>query len=108
MVAHGKGKAIVGKGGKGLGKGGAKRHKKSTAVGSSICAPQLKRIARRSGCRRVSSGCYSEMRMFMSSFIQCVVSKAVAFTENANRRTITAMDIVYSLKTSGYVLAGTI
>ena len=43
-----------GKGGKGLGKGGAKRHRKVLRSIDGITKPAIRRLARRGGVKRVS------------------------------------------------------
>ena len=53
-----------GKGGKGLGKGGAKRHKKSSGRETiqGITKPAIRRLARRGGVKRISGLMYEESR----------------------------------------------
>ncbi|KAL0721887.1 hypothetical protein Bca4012_036486 [Brassica carinata] len=73
-----------GKGGKGLGKGGAKRHRKVLRDNiQGITKPAIRRLARRGG-----------------------VKDAVTYTEHARRKTVTAMDVVYALKRQGRTLYG--
>ncbi|CAB4427277.1 unnamed protein product [Rhizophagus irregularis] len=63
-----------GKGGKGLGKGGAKRHRKILRDNiQGITKPAIRRLARRGGVKRIS--------------------------EHAKRKTVTSLDVVYALKT---------
>ncbi|KAF6159633.1 hypothetical protein GIB67_034595 [Kingdonia uniflora] len=70
-----------GKGGKGLGKGGAKRHRKVLRDNiQGITKPAIRRLARRGGVKRIS--------------------------EHARRKTVTAMDVVYALKRQGRTLYG--
>ncbi|XP_059302099.1 histone H4-like [Lycium ferocissimum] len=71
-----------GKGGKGLGKGGAKRHRKVLRDNiQGITKPAIRRLARRGG---VSEAFYLYIR----------------------RKTVTAMDVVYALKRQGRTLYG--
>ncbi|CAM0955842.1 unnamed protein product [Alopecurus aequalis] len=72
-----------GKGGKGLGKGGAKRHRK-----------------------RISGLIYEETRGVLKIFLENVIRNAVTYTEHARRKTVTAMDVVYALKRQGRTLYG--
>ena len=52
-----------GKGGKGLGKGGAKRHRKVLRDNSQgITKPAIRRLARRGGVKRISGLIYEETR----------------------------------------------
>ena len=59
-----------GKGGKGLAKGGAKRHRKilrDTIQG--ITKPAIKRLARRGGVKRISGLIYEETRGVLKIFL---------------------------------------
>merc|ERR1719430_2563290 len=118
-----------GKGGKGLGKGGAKRHRKvlrdniqgitklyllvlyhdwprkrweGSGQGRSQEASQ--------GFARQHSGdhqaCYEETRGVLKVFLDNVIRDAVTYTEHAKRKTVTAMDVVYALKRQGRTLYG--
>ena len=96
-----------GKGGKGLGKGGAKRHRKvmrDTILG--ITKPAIRRLARRGGVKRISGLIYEETRNVIKAFLESTIRDAVAYPEHAKRRTVTAMDVVYALKRQGRTLYG--
>ena len=59
MSGHGRGK-----GGKGLGKGGAKRHRKVLRDNiQGITKPAIRRLARRGGVKRISGLVYEEVKM---------------------------------------------
>lgn len=91
-----------GKGGKGLGKGGAKRHRKVLRDNiQGITKPAIRRLARRGGVKRISALIYEEIRGVLKSFLENVIKDSVAYTEHARRKTVTAMDIVYALKRQG-------
>ncbi|KAL9703263.1 hypothetical protein quinque_006781 [Culex quinquefasciatus] len=76
-----------GKGGKGLGKGGAKRHRKVLRDNiQGITKPAIRRLARRGGVKRISGLIYEETRGVL--------------------KTVTAMDVVYALKRQGRTLYG--
>lgn len=91
-----------GKGGKGLGKGGAKRHRKVLRDSiTGITKPAIRRLARRGGVKRISGLIYEEVRGVMKIFLENVIRDAVTYTEHARRKTVTAMDIVYALKRQG-------
>merc|ERR1712010_286730 len=88
-----------GKGGKGLGKGGAKRHRKVLRDNiQGITKPAIRRLARRGGLKRISSYIYEETRAVLRSFLENVVRDSVVYTEHAKRKTVTALDVVYALK----------
>uniref|UniRef100_A0A8C7IMZ2 Histone H4 n=1 Tax=Oncorhynchus kisutch TaxID=8019 RepID=A0A8C7IMZ2_ONCKI len=92
-----------GKGGKGLGKGGAKRHRKVLRDNiQGITKPAIRRLARRGGVKRISH----ETRGVLKVFLENVIRDAVTYTEHAKRKTVTAMDVVYALKRQGRTLYG--
>ncbi|KAK2911279.1 hypothetical protein Q8A67_003412 [Cirrhinus molitorella] len=93
-----------GKGGKGLGKGGAKRHRKVLRDNiQGITKPAIRRLARRGGVKRISGLIYEETRGVLKVFLENVIRDAVTYTEHAKRKTVTAMDVVYALKRQGPV-----
>jgi histone H4 len=96
-----------GKGGKGLGKGGAKRHRKVLRDNiQGITKPAIRRLARRGGVKRISGLIYEETRSVLKVFLENVIRDAVTYTEHARRKTVTAMDVVYALKRQGRTLYG--
>ncbi|KAL1475413.1 hypothetical protein MTO96_037306 [Rhipicephalus appendiculatus] len=89
-----------GKGGKGPGKGGAKRHRKVLRDNiQGITKPCIRRLACRGGVKRISGLIYEV-------FLENVICDAVTYTEHAKRKTVTAMDVVYALKRQGRTLYG--
>ncbi|OII75270.1 histone H4 [Cryptosporidium ubiquitum] len=96
-----------GKGGKGLGKGGAKRHRKVLRDNiQGITKPAIRRLARRGGVKRISALIYEEVRGVLKAFLETVIKDAVTYTEYARRKTVTAMDVVHALKRQGKTLYG--
>ena len=94
-------------GGKGLGKGGAKRHRKVLRDNiQGITKPAIRRLARRGGVKRISGLIYEETRGVLKVFLENVIRDAVTYTEHARRKTVTAMDVVYALKRQGRTLYG--
>ena len=64
-----------GKGGKGLGKGGAKRHRKVLRDNiQGITKPAIRRLARRGGVKRISGLIYEETRGVLKVFLENVMS----------------------------------
>lgn len=60
-----------GKGGKGLGKGGAKRHRKILRDNiQGITKPAIRRLARRGGVKRISGLIYEETRGVLKIFLE--------------------------------------
>ena len=96
-----------GKGGKGLGKGGAKRHRKILRDNiQGVTKPAIRRLARRGGVKRISGVVYEETRGVLKNFMEDVVRDAVTYTEHAKRKTVTALDVVYALKRQGRAIYG--
>jgi len=97
-----------GKGGKGLGKVGAKkRHRRVVRENiQGITKPAIRRLARRGGVKRISGLIYDESRNVLKIFLENVVRDAVTYTEHARRKTVTALDVVYALKRQGRTLYG--
>eukprot|EP01083_Nonionella_stella_P071328 191524_1 len=96
-----------GKGGKGLGKGGAKRFRKGGKGNiSGITKPAIRRLARRGGVKRISGQIYDESRSVIKTFLENVVKDAVTYTEYSRRKTVTALDVVYALKRQGRTIYG--
>jgi len=102
-----------GKGGKGLGKGGAKRTRKvlrDNILG--VTKPAIRRLARRGGVKRISGLVYEETRNYLHNgdkgigFLDDVIRDAVTYCEHARRRTVTALDVVYALKRQGHTILG--
>ena len=90
------------------GKGkGPKRHVKVLKnTLSGITKPAIRRLARRGGVKRISGMIYEESRMILRSFLHGVVGDSVTFCEHAKRKTVTALDVVHSLKRQGKTLYG--
>ncbi|KAK7018358.1 histone-fold-containing protein [Favolaschia claudopus] len=96
-----------GKGGKGLGIGGAKRrHKMLRDNILGVTQPALRRIARRGGVKRISALMYQESRGALKIYLEDVVRDSVTYTEHARRKTVTALDVVHALKRNGRALYG--
>lgn len=91
----------------GLGKGGAKRHRKVLRDNiQGITKPAIKRLARRGGVKRISGLIYEETRGVLKVFLEHVIRDAVLYTEYSRRKTVTALDVVYALKRQGRTLYG--
>lgn len=94
----------------GKGKVGKKANRresiKKVSENTALTRGGIRRLARRGGVKRISDGVYNETRDFVDYFLNIVVKDAAVFCENAKRRTITAMDIIYALKRSGRTLYG--
>ena len=97
----------MGKGGKGLGRGGAKRHQRRLRDNiQGVTKPAIRRLARRGGVKRIAGTIYEESRGVLKVFLENVIRDAVTYTEHARRKTVTSMDVVYALKRQGRTLYG--
>ncbi len=90
----------------GKGKMIPKRKKAVKQVLYGITKPAIRRLARRGGVKRISSLIYEEARGVLKHFLEGVIRDSVTYTEHAKRKTVTAMDIVYSLKRQGKTIYG--
>jgi len=90
----------------GKGKMIPKRKKAVKQVLFGVTKPAIRRLARRGGVKRISSLIYDEARGLLKYFLEGVIKDSVTYTEHAKRKTVTAMDIVYSLKRQGRTIYG--
>ncbi|KAH9306036.1 hypothetical protein KI387_010440 [Taxus chinensis] len=83
---------------KGLGKGGAKRHRRVMRDNiQGITKPVVCHLARRRGVKRISSLIYEETRGVLKIFLENVIRDAITYAEHDHRKIVTAMDVVYGL-----------
>lgn len=98
-LAHARKMSGRGKGAQGLGKGGAKRHRMILRDHiQGITKPDIRRLARRGGVKRISGLIYEETRGILKVFLENLIRDAVMYTQHAKRMTLTATDVVYALK----------
>ncbi|KAJ6571434.1 histone-fold-containing protein [Mycena capillaripes] len=97
-----------GTGSKGLGQGGGKRHRRFILRKmTGITKPTIRRLARRGGIKRISGLICEETRWHVLwPFLEGVVRDCVTYSGHANRKTVTALDVVHALKRSGHTLYG--
>jgi len=94
-----------GKGGKGLGKGGAQRHRKILRDNiQGVTKPAIRRLCRRGGVKRIQGLIYEEARGVLKAFLESVIRDAVTYTEHAKRKTVVTLDVIYALKRQGRTL----
>lgn len=84
----------------------AKREINKKAQRPTMTRGGIRRLARRGGVKRISDGIYHDTRNFVEEFLKSIIKDASVFADNSRRKTITAMDVVYSLKRNGKVLYG--
>ncbi|KAJ1389870.1 hypothetical protein B484DRAFT_409182 [Ochromonadaceae sp. CCMP2298] len=96
-----------GKGGKGFGMGGAKRHSKINHYRDmGITKHDIRRLARRGGVKRISGLIYDEIRGVLKVFLENIIRDAVCYTEHARRKTVTTFDVLYACKRQDRPLYG--
>jgi histone H4 len=99
--------SVQGKGGKGLGKGGIKRHRMVLRDNiQGITKGVIRHLARRGGVKRISGVIYEETRGVLKGFLENVIRDTLQFTQHARRKTVPAMDVVHALKHQGKTLYG--
>ena len=96
-----------GKGGKCLGKGVGKPHRKILHENiKGITKPAIRRLARRGGAKLTSGLIYEETQGVLKIFLENVIRDAITYTEHAKGKTVTALDVVYALKRQGRTFYG--
>ncbi|KOS17822.1 Histone H4.2 [Escovopsis weberi] len=95
------GKTVMG------GKMGAKRHRKVLRDSiRGITKPDIRRLARRGGVKRISAMIYDETRLALRSYMEKVLDRAIIYVEHRQAKTVTVNDILYSLRAMGRTLYG--
>jgi len=71
-----------------------------------ITKPAIRRLARRGGVKRISNLMYDEIRGVIKTFLEATIRDAVAYTDHARRKTVTAKDVVHALKRQNMTFYG--
>jgi len=71
-----------------------------------ITKAAIRRLARRGGVKRMSGLIYEETRGVLKVFLENIIRDASEYTKCANRKTITATDVVCALKRQGKTIYG--
>jgi len=98
-----------GKGSRGYGVGGKpqKRHRKILKDNLySVTKGDIRRMARRGGIKRISSGIYDETRHVMKDYMSRVLKDICAMVDHGGRKTCTVSDVVWVLKRMGRPIYG--
>ena len=85
---------------------GAKRFQRTRRNRVIPSMAALARLARRGGVKRIARSVYPEVRGVLVSFLEVVLTDVQSFVEYKNRRTVTAIDVVFALKRHGRNLYG--
>ena len=98
-----------GKGGKGLGMGGAKRHRKVIRDSiQGLTKPAIRRLVQRGGIPRLSGLVYEETRGVTKVFLENIIRDAVTATEHARRKTVQEKDVQFALERQGKFLGAAV
>jgi len=84
--------------------GAPKQHRHKIVKTSSIEGIKknsIKKVARRGGVKRISSGIAREIRDSLSDYLGEVMSSTVALVQHSNKRTVKVKDVVMALGTKG-------
>lgn len=97
------GKTIHGaKGGK-----GGKRHRKIMKDSiQGITRPDIRRLARRGGVKRISAHIYNEVRAALKARLEMILRDCVTYVEYRRAKTVTVYDVIHSLKRIGRPVYG--
>lgn len=92
----------------GKGEKGLRRHRRNVLRDNiqGITNPAIRRLARRGGVARISHNVYGETRCVLKVFLENIIRDAITYTEHAQRKTVTAVDVLYALKRQGRTLYG--
>ena len=76
-----------------------KRLKKneSLPVKPTIKHPSFKRLARKSGIKRLSNDAYDKINSLLENYVKSIVKSAVSVTKHADRNTVTTSDVLFAL-----------
>ena len=95
----------------GTGQQGAKRtknvaQKTKDQLRDGVTKGDIRRIARRGGVKRISTGVFPCTRDVLMDWLGNIVRDALIFMEHAKRNTVFASDVVYALKRQGQNIYG--
>lgn len=97
---------VCGKTTKGSGRNGLKHKRKISDNINGITKPDIRRLARRGGVKRISSLIYEQVRIVLKVFLENILRDAVTYTMYAKRERVTVMDVVWALKRQGHTIYG--
>lgn len=85
------------------------RRRDKTTYGSreTITKHAITRLARLAGVKSLNGLIYEELRGVSVVFLEDVLSKAIAFTEHARRKTLSREDVLEGLRLENYPMYGT-
>ncbi|KAH8912392.1 histone H4 [Coniochaeta sp. PMI_546] len=100
-----------GPGGKSLGKAslvfGGKRHRKIPRdCIRGISKPDIRRLARRGGVKRISAMIYDDVRLAMKERLSTILRDCITYVEHRKAKTVTVHDVIHALQRLGRPIYG--
>lgn len=86
---------------------GAKRHRKVVTDNIyGITKPDIRRLARRGGVKRISAMIYGDARQALKERLELIIRDCVTFCEYRKAKTITVSDVIHALRRLGRPIYG--
>ncbi|KAG8168022.1 hypothetical protein KVR01_003711 [Diaporthe batatas] len=86
---------------------GGKRHRKITKDSiKGITRPDIRRLARRGGVKRISAQIYDDVREALKARLEIILRDCVTYVEYRKAKTVTVYDVIHSLKRIGRPIYG--
>ncbi|KXT06010.1 hypothetical protein AC579_845 [Pseudocercospora musae] len=87
-------------------KGGAKRHRVLRDNIQGITKPDIRRLARRGGVKRISTDIYEAIRLCLKEFLKKILTIVCCVVDYQDRKTVTTSDVVFALNRIGKPIYG--
>lgn len=71
-----------------------------------ITKPDIRRLARRGGVKRISAQIYSSTRDALKSYLEKVLKDTVLIMDHSRRKTVTVTDVIWALRRQGRPIYG--
>lgn len=71
-----------------------------------ISRPDIRRMARRGGVKRISAGIYDEAREALRTYLKRILRNCVTYVEHRAAKTVTTLDVIHSLARIGRPIYG--
>ncbi|KAG9240060.1 histone-fold-containing protein [Calycina marina] len=71
-----------------------------------ITKPDIRRLARRGGVKRISADIYSSTREVMKQYLTKVLFDVAAVVDHSKRQTVTVTDVIWALRRQGRPIYG--
>jgi len=69
-----------------------------------ITKPDIRRMARRGGVKRISGDIYQQTRLELRTFLEKILHDICAVVENCGRKTVCVTDVIWALRRTGRTL----